>query len=118
MVARTDLAQPLGHLGSCGDVRQGGAGLLVPQLGREPDLQVQGQSGFGGEPETLDVAAADLDGVALQVVPDDLQLAAYHRGIEDRTPVDPKLPAYAVENTPASHDRGLSAPTSTIFWIA
>lgn len=90
---RPDTAQPLGHLGRPADVRQGGLGALVPQLGREPDLQVQCQGDLCSHPETVDVAAADLDGVAVPVVANDLQLASDDRGIEYGAPVGPEDPA-------------------------
>jgi hypothetical protein len=75
-------AQPLGVVGAAGEEVEQLVGGQVGREGREPDLQPGRRRGAGGGLEPLQVAAGDPDGVAVQVVVDDAQLAGDDLGVE------------------------------------
>ncbi len=75
-LARPVPVQFLRSIGRLGDVAGGVAGAVVPQLGRQPHLQatVERMPACGHQP--AEVLPADPYRVAVQIVPDDLQLTA------------------------------------------
>ena len=66
---------------------QAGRGLLrrvLEEGRREPHFEPEAERDLGDRGEPSDVAAHDPHGVGVQVIPDDLELAAHHRQVECR----------------------------------
>src|SRR5260370_20091431 len=101
-LARPVPVQFLRSLGRLGDVADGVAGAVVPQLGRQPHLQAAVERMPAGGYQPAGVLPADAYRVAVQVVPDDLQLTARFFGRELRAPVlPPHHPAGVVADATA-----------------
>lgn len=58
---------------------------MFEQLGAEPDLQPLAQGFLSGGRDAFGVGPADPDGVAVQVMSDDLELTVNDARVEDRT---------------------------------
>ena len=78
------LAQRLGRGGRLDQVGEGRLPALLEQFRREPDLQAAQLQRVGGRrDQPANVGALEPDRVAVQVVPDDLQLTAGGGRVED-----------------------------------
>ena len=102
-LARPVPVQFLRRLGRLGDVARGVAGAVVPQLGRQPHLQAAIERMLTGGDQPAEVLPADAYRVAVQVVPDDLQLTALLRPRTPGASPAPTLPADVVADAAAVH---------------
>jgi hypothetical protein len=109
------LAQRLGGRGRLGQVGDGRLAALPEQFRGEPDLQaaeLQRVGGRGHQP--ADVGALEPDRVAVQIVPDDPQLTAGGRRVEDLPGQEPVvvLAPHVVAHALDVHALPRSAPLS------
>src|SRR5262249_24185919 len=76
------LADPLRPRGAVGDQREHRVGRQLERVRREPDLQAEVGGVGRGQLQPCRITAGDADGVAVQVVADDAQLALHDVRIE------------------------------------
>src|SRR6516165_2171215 len=79
------LADPLRPLGAVGEQREHRVGRQLERVRREPDLQAEVGGGGRRQLQPRRITAGDADGVAVQVVADDAQLALHDVRIESLT---------------------------------
>src|SRR5262249_7877381 len=113
--AGSSAADALGALGSVGE--QGEHLLRAELVGerREPDLQAQARRRTGGELEPVQVVAEQAHGGAVQVIADDLQLAADERVVERSAGAAVKAESGVVTDAPGAHVRAL--PSNRVRYV-
>ena len=77
-------SRPCRRLGRCDQSGRGFLRRVLEEGRREPHLEAESERDLGDRRQPSDVTAHDPHGVGVEVIPDDLELAAHHRQIECR----------------------------------